>query len=119
MTTEYRSGDRVWASPAGAARTNGGRARSPIQWESIKLPAWLTGLIGGVAIIILWWMVATLYVDIDRRAAHPDAARSRHELHRQRLGVLLAQLLGDARRGGHRVRVGQRHRARSSPGSSW
>jgi len=34
----------------------------PIQWESIKLPAWLTGAIGGAAIIILWWMIATLYV---------------------------------------------------------
>jgi len=33
-----------------------------IQWESIKLPAWLTGAIGGAAIIILWWMIATLYV---------------------------------------------------------
>ena len=40
-----------------------------IQWESIKLPAWLTGLIGGVAIIILWWMVATLYVT--STGAHP------------------------------------------------
>ena len=33
-----------------------------IQWESIRLPAWLTGAIGGAAIIILWWMIATLYV---------------------------------------------------------
>jgi ABC-type nitrate/sulfonate/bicarbonate transport system permease component len=41
----------------------------PIQWESIKLPAWLTGLIGGVAIIILWWMIATLYVT--STGAHP------------------------------------------------
>ncbi|MET0828821.1 MAG: ABC transporter permease subunit [Microbacterium sp.] len=41
----------------------------PIQWESITLPAWLTGLIGGVAIIILWWMIATLYVT--STGAHP------------------------------------------------
>jgi len=37
-------------------------AAGAIQWESIKLPAWLTGAIGGAAIIILWWMIATLYV---------------------------------------------------------
>ncbi|SFR89188.1 ABC-type nitrate/sulfonate/bicarbonate transport system, permease component [Microbacterium sp. cf046] len=41
----------------------------PIQWESVKLPAWLTGLIGGIGIIILWWMVATLYVT--STGAHP------------------------------------------------
>ena len=41
----------------------------PIQWESIKLPAWLTGVIGGVAIIIVWWMVAVLFVT--STGAHP------------------------------------------------
>jgi ABC-type nitrate/sulfonate/bicarbonate transport system permease component len=29
-----------------------------IQWEDIKLPAWLTGLIGVVGIIALWWILA-------------------------------------------------------------
>lgn len=33
-----------------------------IQWESVRLPPWLTGAIGAAAIIILWWMVATLFV---------------------------------------------------------
>lgn len=54
------------APPSTNGGPPGGRA---IQWESIKLPAWLTGLIGGAAIIILWWMVATLYVT--STGAHP------------------------------------------------
>ncbi|WZH37765.1 MAG: ABC transporter permease subunit [Microbacterium enclense] len=29
-----------------------------IQWEDVRLPAWVTGLIGGVAIIVLWWILA-------------------------------------------------------------
>ena len=41
----------------------------PIQWESITLPAWLTGIIGGAAIVILWWMIAVLYVT--PTGAHP------------------------------------------------
>ena len=60
-------------APAGEGAppsTNGGPPNGrAIQWESIKLPAWLTGLIGGAAIIILWWMVATLYVT--STGAHP------------------------------------------------
>jgi len=33
-----------------------------IVWQDIKLPAWVTGAIGGAFIIILWWVVATLFV---------------------------------------------------------
>tara|TARA_R110002020_G_scaffold14731_36_gene52474 strand:+ start:1350 stop:2201 length:852 start_codon:yes stop_codon:yes gene_type:complete len=29
-----------------------------IQWEDVKLPAWVTGLIGVVGIIALWWILA-------------------------------------------------------------
>jgi len=29
-----------------------------IQWEDVRLPAWVTGLIGGVGIIALWWILA-------------------------------------------------------------
>ncbi len=29
-----------------------------IEWEDVRLPAWLTGVIGGVAIILLWWILA-------------------------------------------------------------
>ncbi|MDF2989600.1 MAG: transporter permease [Microbacterium sp.] len=29
-----------------------------IQWEDVRLPAWVTGLIGGVAIVVLWWILA-------------------------------------------------------------
>ncbi len=31
---------------------------APIQWEDIRLPAWVTGLIGGIAVVILWWFLA-------------------------------------------------------------
>lgn len=29
-----------------------------IQWEDVRLPAWLTGLIGGVGVIAIWWILA-------------------------------------------------------------
>jgi ABC-type nitrate/sulfonate/bicarbonate transport system permease component len=29
-----------------------------IQWEDVKLPAWLTGVIGAVGIIAIWWILA-------------------------------------------------------------
>ncbi|GMA28475.1 ABC transporter permease [Arenivirga flava] len=32
---------------------------APIQWEDIRLPAWVTGLIGGIAVVLLWWFLAT------------------------------------------------------------
>ena len=72
MTTSTAPAEQGSGAEPQPARpgTNGGPPRGrPIQWESIKLPAWLTGLIGGAAIIILWWMVATLYVT--STGAHP------------------------------------------------
>ncbi|MDX2376309.1 ABC transporter permease subunit [Microbacterium sp. LRZ72] len=30
----------------------------PIQWEDVHLPPWMTGVIGGVGIIALWWILA-------------------------------------------------------------
>ena len=29
-----------------------------IQWEDIRLPAWATGLIGGLGVIAVWWILA-------------------------------------------------------------
>lgn len=29
-----------------------------IQWEDVRLPAWVSGLIGGIGIIALWWILA-------------------------------------------------------------
>jgi ABC-type nitrate/sulfonate/bicarbonate transport system permease component len=29
-----------------------------VQWEDIRLPAWVTGLIGGAGVIALWWILA-------------------------------------------------------------
>jgi ABC-type nitrate/sulfonate/bicarbonate transport system permease component len=34
----------------------GGRT---IRWEDIRLPAWVTGTIGAIAVIALWWILAT------------------------------------------------------------
>jgi ABC-type nitrate/sulfonate/bicarbonate transport system permease component len=36
--------------------STGGR---PIRWEDIRLPAWVTGAIGAVAVIAIWWILAT------------------------------------------------------------
>jgi ABC-type nitrate/sulfonate/bicarbonate transport system permease component len=55
-------------TPSGTGGTPGGKGR-PIQWENYTFPAWLTGLIGGIGIIILWWMIAVLYVT--PTGAHP------------------------------------------------
>ena len=46
-------------------------ARKPgaIVWQDIKLPAWLTGVIGGVVLIIAWWVIAELFVT--STGAHP------------------------------------------------
>jgi len=34
-------------------------AGGTIRWEDIRLPAWVTGVIGGIAVIIAWWIAAT------------------------------------------------------------
>lgn len=36
--------------------STGGRT---IRWEDIRLPAWVTGLIGGIAVIAVWWILAS------------------------------------------------------------
>jgi ABC-type nitrate/sulfonate/bicarbonate transport system permease component len=38
--------------------TTEGSAPRAIVWEDIRLPAWLTGAIGGIAIILAWWILA-------------------------------------------------------------
>lgn len=40
-----------------------------IRWESFRLPPWFTGLIGAAALVIVWWMVAVLFVS--STGAHP------------------------------------------------
>ena len=63
MTTETSAsaGPASGGDPLKSARPPSGAGRA-IRWESVRLPAWLTGMIGGAAIVILWWLVATLYV---------------------------------------------------------
>ena len=29
-----------------------------IEWEDFRLPPWLIGVIGGIGIILLWWILA-------------------------------------------------------------
>ncbi|MBZ4487309.1 ABC transporter permease subunit [Microbacterium sp. cx-55] len=36
--------------------TPGGRT---IRWEDVRLPAWVTGAIGAIGVIALWWILAT------------------------------------------------------------
>ncbi|MDQ1123593.1 ABC transporter permease [Microbacterium trichothecenolyticum] len=38
--------------------TTEARKSRAIEWEDVRLPAWLSGLIGGLAIILLWWILA-------------------------------------------------------------
>lgn len=44
-------------------------AGRPVRWENVVLPVWLAGLIGGVGIVILWWVIAAVYVA--PTGAHP------------------------------------------------
>lgn len=37
--------------------TEARRGRS-IQWEDVRLPAWVSGLIGAVGIVLVWWILA-------------------------------------------------------------
>lgn len=44
--------------------TDATRTRA-VQWEDIRLPAWLTGLIGGLGVIALWWILAaTVFANV-------------------------------------------------------
>jgi ABC-type nitrate/sulfonate/bicarbonate transport system permease component len=33
-----------------------------IQWEDVRLPAWVTGVMGGIALIVLWWIVSAIFI---------------------------------------------------------
>lgn len=59
MTTDVaeKGTDAASGAPAPGPETGSGRARG-IQWEDVRLPAWVTGLIGGVGIIAAWWILA-------------------------------------------------------------
>lgn len=48
--------------------TKGARA---IQWEDIRLPPWLVGVIGAVSLIILWWAVAGAFTGATGRNVLP------------------------------------------------
>lgn len=60
-TTERVQADGSAESTSGGAPAAFRRGR-PVRWQSIALPAWLAGLIGGVGIVILWWVIAAVYV---------------------------------------------------------
>lgn len=33
-----------------------------VSWEDVRLPPWLTGVIGGVSLIALWWIVSAIFI---------------------------------------------------------
>ncbi len=44
--------------------TDTAKART-IQWEDVRLPAWATGLIGGLGVVALWWILAaTVFANV-------------------------------------------------------
>lgn len=61
MTTEADApaSSALVEEPAGNGSAQRGRA---VRWEGIVLPVWLAGLIGGLGIVILWWVIAAVYV---------------------------------------------------------
>ncbi|GAA1704100.1 ABC transporter permease [Microbacterium sediminicola] len=45
-----------------------GKSRT-IQWEDVRLPPWLIGTMGGIALVAFWWIVAEVWVS--PTGAHP------------------------------------------------
>lgn len=44
----------------------------PVQWEDVRLPAWMTGVIGGIALIALWWLVSAIFLNPSGRQIIPS-----------------------------------------------
>ncbi|MBA8817579.1 ABC-type nitrate/sulfonate/bicarbonate transport system permease component [Microbacterium halimionae] len=40
-----------------------------IQWEDVYLPPWVTGAIGGIGLVALWWIISAVFVTSS--GAHP------------------------------------------------
>src|SRR3546814_14572525 len=53
MTTDTA----LTSPPQNASPPTGSKPRA-IQWEDIRLPAWVTGAIGGIGVIAIWWILA-------------------------------------------------------------
>lgn len=43
-----------------------------VQWEDVRLPAWVTGVIGGVGLIALWWIVSAIFLNPSGRPVIPS-----------------------------------------------
>lgn len=43
-----------------------------VQWEDIKLPAWVTGAIGVVGLLILWWIVSAVWLNPSGKSVIPS-----------------------------------------------
>ncbi|MFE1646358.1 ABC transporter permease [Microbacterium sp. P01] len=61
MTTETAPASRA----TGTGPTEPPPKTGTIHWEDVKLPAWATGVIGGVVLILLWWILAaTVFANV-------------------------------------------------------
>ncbi|KAA9106395.1 ABC transporter permease [Microbacterium rhizomatis] len=56
-------------STAPVGQAPGPQKPRTIVWQDIALPAWVTGVIGGVLIVIAWWVIAEVFVT--STGAHP------------------------------------------------
>jgi ABC-type nitrate/sulfonate/bicarbonate transport system permease component len=43
-----------------------------VQWEDVRLPAWLTGVIGGVGLIALWWLISAIFINPSGKQVIPS-----------------------------------------------
>ncbi|MFT4211035.1 MAG: ABC transporter permease subunit [Microbacterium sp.] len=48
-----------------------GKGRA-VHWEDVKLPAWLTGTIGVVGFLILWWIVSAVWLNPSGKSVIPS-----------------------------------------------
>jgi ABC-type nitrate/sulfonate/bicarbonate transport system permease component len=50
------------ASPRGKA----------VQWEDVRLPAWVIGIMGGIALVAFWWLISTIFLNPSGRQIIPS-----------------------------------------------
>lgn len=51
--------------------TTEAQAPRTFRWESVTLPPWLSGLVGGGTLVLLWWLIAELFTGASGRKVIP------------------------------------------------
>jgi ABC-type nitrate/sulfonate/bicarbonate transport system permease component len=46
----------------------------PIQWEDIRLPPWVTGAIGVVGLVLVWWIISVIWINPSGKSVIPSPA---------------------------------------------